>query len=257
MTTTEPATAVSAIAPIGHDEAMRLAETAYDRFVALAATVRPEQWDLPTDCAGWTVRDMVGHVLGAMRSAASVRELASQQREVARRVRRGGTNQTDAMTQIQIERTAHLNTDELVAESRRMVAKATAGRRRIPAPVRRVRLRVDLGFLQERWSLGYLNDVILTRDAWLHRIDLARALGVAPQLTPDHDGRIIADVVAEWARRHGQAFDLALTGPAGGRFTRGEEGADPEVVGLDAVEFCRILSGRAQGSGLLATAVPF
>lgn len=30
-----------------------------------------------------------------------------------------------------------------------------------------------------------------------------------------------------------------------------------EAAGLGAVEYCRILSGRASGGGLLATPVPF
>ena len=41
-----------------------------------------------------------------------------------------------------------------------------------------------------------------------------RAAGVPPELTPEHDGRIVADVVAEWSRRHGQPYVLTLTGPA-------------------------------------------
>ena len=80
------------------------------------------------------------------------------------------------------------------------------------------------------------------------------ATGRDVDLTPQHDGRIVADVVAEWARRHGQPFTLTLTGPAGGTFQAGQDG--PELT-LDAVEFCRILSGRASGDGLLSTAVPF
>jgi hypothetical protein len=73
-------------------------------------------------------------------------------------------------------------------------------------------------------------------------------------LTPEHDGRLVADVVAEWVRRHGKPVELTLTGPAGGSFVAGESGENLE---LDAVEFCRILSGRAQGAGLLSTEVPF
>ena len=73
-------------------------------------------------------------------------------------------------------------------------------------------------------------------------------------LTPEHDGRIVADVVADWARRHGQPFTLRLDGPAGGVFVTGEDG--PEIR-LDAVEFCRILSRRGSADGLLATPVPF
>jgi uncharacterized cupin superfamily protein len=73
-------------------------------------------------------------------------------------------------------------------------------------------------------------------------------------LTADHDGRIVADVVAEWARAHGRPYRLTLTGPAGGTWSAGAGGAE---VRLDAVEFCRVLSGRAEGTGLLAHAVPF
>ncbi len=68
--------------------------------------------------------------------------------------------------------------------------------------------------------MGYLLDVILTRDPWMHRVDIARATGRDLVLTPEHDGRIVADVVAEWARRHGQPFTLTLTGPAGGDLRR-------------------------------------
>jgi uncharacterized protein (TIGR03083 family) len=34
------------------------------QFGALVHAVRPEQWQLPTPCAGWTVRDLVNHVVG-------------------------------------------------------------------------------------------------------------------------------------------------------------------------------------------------
>jgi hypothetical protein len=88
----------------------------------------------------------------------------------------------------------------------------------------------------------------------MHRIDATRATGAPLALDADHDGRIVADVVAEWARRHGQAFELTLTGPAGGRYRAGTGG---EQIEIDAVELCRTLAGRAPGEGLLGTVVPF
>jgi hypothetical protein len=88
----------------------------------------------------------------------------------------------------------------------------------------------------------------------MHRIDLTRATGRPLRLTPEHDGRMVADVVAEWADAHGQPYALELTGPAGGSWSRGTDG---EAVTLDAVEFCRVVSGRAPGTGLLAQDVPF
>ena len=106
----------------------------------------------------------------------------------------------------------------------------------------------------EMWTLGYLVDCILTRDAWMHRVDTSRAVETTMVLTPDHDGVLIDNVVKEWAGRHGQNFELTLTGPAGGAWTHGSGGPAYE---LDAVEFCRILSGRASGDGLLTTEVPF
>lgn len=235
----------------------RLARDAYHRFADVAATVEAEQWSLSTDCDRWTVRDLVGHVVGAMRSAASLRENVSQLREIRRRMGDGAGAMVDVMTQVQIDRAADLTPIDLVAECRSLVEPATAGRFRTPAVARRyVRFRVEMGEIDETWRLGYLLEVILTRDAWLHRIDLCRAIGADPVLTSDHDGVIVADVVDEWARRHGRPYRLVLSGPAGGAFSGGgEEVAEP--IELDAVEFCRIVSGRATGDGLLTQPVPF
>ena len=89
----------------------------------------------------------------------------------------------------------------------------------------------------------------------MHRVDITRATGRELVLTPDHDGMLVADVVAEWAQRHGRPYRLRLTGPAGGSW-RGRARGDSDHE-LDAVEFCRVLSGRGQGAGLLAEQVPF
>ena len=99
----------------------------------------------------------------------------------------------------------------------------------------------DMNGVQEPWTFGYLIDVILTRDPWMHRLDLARATGTPLHLTADHDGVIVADVVAEWADRHGKDFELTLTGPAGGTWRAGANG--PSWT-LDAVDFCRAISRR-------------
>ncbi len=112
----------------------------------------------------------------------------------------------------------------------------------------------ETGRQTERWRLGYLIDVILTRDTWMHRSDIAAATGREMACTSAHDGVLVADVVAEWAGRHGQPCRLTLTGPAGGHWSWGSGGPSYE---LDAVEFCRILSGRGTGNGLLETRVPF
>lgn len=106
----------------------------------------------------------------------------------------------------------------------------------------------------EPWSFGFLVDVILTRDTWMHRIDIARATGRDPVLTPEHDGVLVDDVVREWAQRHGEACSLVLTGAAGGSWAFGTGG--PELR-ADVVDFCRSLSGRDRLPGLLGLPVPF
>ena len=96
----------------------------------------------------------------------------------------------------------------------------------------------------------------MNRDYWMHRVDLTRATGTELVLTPAHDGRLVSDVVAEWARTHGQPFTLVLDGPAGGTFVRGSAPGRDDLR-LGAVEFCRTLSGRATGAGLLGHGIPF
>ena len=72
-------------------------------------------------------------------------------------------------------------------------------------------------------------------------------------LTAEHDGRLVADIVAEWASIHGQPFELVLDGPAGGKFSQGVDG---ERVEIDAVDFVRTLSGRLPGAGVLSNPLP-
>jgi hypothetical protein len=68
-----------------------------------------------------------------------------------------------------------------------------------------------------------------------------------------HDGRLVADIVAEWAELHGQPFDLVLDGPAGGTFSQGRDG---EHVEIDATDFIRTLAGRRPGPGVLSNPLP-
>ena len=69
--------------------------------------------------------------------------------------------------------------------------------------------------------VNYLLEVGFTRDVWAHRIDIHAAIGRPMELDPAHDGRLVADIVGEWAELHGEPFDLHLTGTAGGTFSQG------------------------------------
>jgi uncharacterized protein (TIGR03083 family) len=198
------------------------------------------------------VRQMAAHCLGMAELAASPEEGARQD-EAAHR--RGGVF-IDALTGLQVEERRDMTPDELIRRYAGVGPLAAQSRRGTPAEVLattfpRVQIVNDQ---QEHWVIGFLVDTILTRDTWMHRVDIARATGRDLVLTPDHDGVIVADVVTEWAGRHGAGCTLSLTGPAGGHWTFGAGG--PEIE-LDAVEFCRTLSGRASATGLLDVEVPF
>ena len=249
MTTTD----VTTIAPIDHGEAMGLQAIELDRAIALLRSLDTEDWLTPTVCPDWDVRQMWLHVLGACEAGASMRENAHQMLAARKRQKELGVPLEAGLSGIQVAERTDLSPGELVDRLVTVAPKTVKGRSRTPRPMRAVKIAVDAPVV-EKWSVGYLVDIIYLRDAWMHRVDTARATGKELVLTPEHDGRIVADIVAEWARRHGEPFTIELTGPAGGTFTSGA-GGEPMV--LDAVEFCWLLAGRGEATGLLTTIVPF
>jgi uncharacterized protein (TIGR03083 family) len=250
MTTTMADAAT--IPKIGHGEAMVLAETEFARTLSVLRQLDGDQWHEQTVCPLWDVRAMVAHMLGMAEAQASIRQFARDFR--AARKRTGGL-MIDAMTAAQVRDRAGLTPAQLTDRLAEAAPRAVRARRRTPALARwAIRVKQDPPFDAHRWEFGYLVDIIFTRDTWMHRLDICRATGHDMVLTPGHDGRLVTDVTAEWARLHDQPFSLTLTGPAGGQWSQGSNG---EHLELDALEFCWILAGRAPGAGLLATKVPF
>jgi uncharacterized protein (TIGR03083 family) len=253
MTTTH----AQPVAPaLERNTALRLAATEYARFENLLRSLREQDWERSTECAPWTVRDMAAHALGMVEMAASIREQSRQQKAAKARLQRQGGLFIDALTGVQVEERAGMAPGAIIDRFASRAPKAVKGRRRAPGLIRR-RAMPELQVVdgqQEAWTFGYLLDIILTRDPWMHRVDIVRATGADHEVTADHDGVLVADVVAEWAARHGRPYALHLTGPAGGSWSAGTGG--PEIE-MDAVEFCRVVSGRGPGTGLLTTQVPF
>jgi len=249
---TTVSTPVQEIPTLGRSEAALLAAAENDRFVALVESLDPDDWTNPTDCPAWDVRALVSHVVAAMEANASIPKFVHQLR--AGKKAAGDRPDIDGMTEVQVRERLDLGPAALTARLTAIAPKAARARKRVPALVRGRTMNVEVAGTMEPWKLGYLFDVIFTRDTWMHRVDIARATRRPLDLDAEHDGRLIADVVAEWARRHGQLFTLHLEGPAGGSFTRDGSG---ETITLDAVEFCRTVSGRAPGTGLLTQEVPF
>ena len=248
------ATPVETIPPISRAEVEGLARTEYERVADQLRSLAPDDWTKPTECALWDVRAMAGHSTGMLSTFTGYRTLMRAMSTATKSAKKAGGPVVDALTAKQVADHAPLSTAELIAKVDDVGPRAARWRATRPALFRRMPMKEEVGGQQETWRMGYLLDTILTRDPWMHRVDIARATGREVELTPEHDGRLIADVVAEWARRHGKPFTLTLTGPAGKEYTSGENG---EHITIDAVEFCRTLSGRATGTGLLDQEVPF
>ena len=234
---------------IGTAEASGLLLEEYARFLALLDRLGDADWTLPTDCTRWDVRTVTSHVVSwaetmtvpqLLRASLRGRLLAMRQREPG----------LDGMNALLVRERSGVSGPQLGERLRRVVPRSVAARASLSKPLR----AFPVGLSEARVSLGFVNDHIYTRDTWIHRVDISRATGHDMRLTPEHDGRIVADIAADWARRHDGAFELVLDGPAGGTYARGTGG---EHHRLDAVEFCRVVSGRAAGQGLLATRVPF
>ena len=238
---------VATIPPISRDESSLLAAAEYARFSELVQQLGPEEFTLPTDCPEWDVRTMIVHQCGAGEGHARWTEFLRQFILGMRLAR--GREPVDGLNDFHLKERADWTAERAVAALPDVQARAVKGRRSFPALLRMIPVSAP-GV--RRFTIGYLFDVILTRDTWMHRVDISRTTGRPMVLTPEHDGRIVADVVADWARQHGKPFELRLGGPAGGGYRQGSGG--PELT-MDALEFCRTISGREQGSGLLAQQV--
>ena len=191
----------------------------------------------------WDVRQLVSHVVGTAAFSASQRETLRQ----VRAARRTGRPAPDSFNEVQVSERALRRPAELLAELR-AIAQRSVHSPPTPAPA-----AAPGADARRRRALPRLADVGRPDPG---RLDAPRRPGPGcrrtPEVTADHDGRIVADLVADWAGQHGRPYDLVLTGPAGGRFAAGR---DAEPRELDAIEFARILAGRAPADGLPPPAV--
>jgi uncharacterized protein (TIGR03083 family) len=247
---------------LSHDEWVEMSAVEHDRMLQLLEDLAPDEWMSSTECTGWKVCDIAAHLVGWLEAHSSRRQNIHQGMKGMKRAKARGWLPIDGITAVQVEERAAVAPVELLEHFRRALPGAQRRRAAVPAKLRAKKTDKGLPMLAALlhgmppvpFPLGYITDTVLVRDVWMHRVDISRATGRTLQLDPSHDGRLVADAVAEWADQHGQPFTLVLDGPAGGTYVRGAEG---EHVNLDAVEFCRILSGRATGDGLLKHQILF
>jgi uncharacterized protein (TIGR03083 family) len=224
-------------------QAANLSIAELDKALVLLRSLDEQLWARPTDCPGWTVTDMVAHMVGQYQAQA--RPLLGFAR--LRRARRRYPDLTSlaAHNQQQIDELAHLSPADLIAAMDTTGRRGIRARGRIPRPLRG--LRASRMYPEEQLPddrLDYVMDILSPRDAWMHRVDIARATE-QPLVLDQVDQAIVAQVLRDLGRAWaGPGLLLELSGPAGGSWTIGY-GSPVATIGCDAVAYMRTLAGRA------------
>ena len=237
-----------AIPPLTHVEARAMATLELERFLALVTSLSDEEWEKPTACTLWNVRQLLAHVTGACAASASFAEFKRQgSARVQRPYRASGLSFLDSMNQIQVDDRARSTPAALIDELQEVGPRAIANRAKLPALLRAVRVPLpDLGGVV---PIGYLTDLIYTRDRWMHRLDICRATEREMVMTAEHDGRVVALVMRDLAKKlvaklSTTSLVYQLSGRGGGTWQLGTKGAPQATLGLNVLDFNLLASGR-------------
>ena len=210
-------TASSRSPPISRAEAVELAATENQRVLELLRSARRRRLDQADRLPGWDVRAMAGHMRrddGDVRVVPELRPRDAGGNEGGRRRPDGRRHDRRAgAPTAPTSRTA-----ELIAQAAEIgPALGPVARRPCPALLRKTPMKEEVG--------GETGDVAARATCSTSSSPATRGCtgSTSPGRPaarwcspPSTTAGIIADVVAEWARRHGQPFTLHLTGPAGG-----------------------------------------
>jgi uncharacterized protein (TIGR03083 family) len=241
MTTT--AIAARDIARADRATARRHREAELEAWHHLLATIDGNDWKRSTVCTEWDVADIVGHLCGQAEDVNKPWSFPLRDRR-ARKVY-PEVELMDAHMLIQADDHRGTPPDVLRTRFEKLWAKATKTVSRNPALIRRLRVKIEgiPGF--DHLDLGYIQDILLPRDLWMHRDDVCQALGREFDAGP-YAGEVVAQVMLDivdgpfWS---GTPVVLTLTGQGGGTYQLGQ--GDPiATVSADAVGYMRTLSGR-------------
>jgi uncharacterized protein (TIGR03083 family) len=239
---------------LSHKEAGQLAAAELARFISLIESLEGDDWDQPTMCTKWSVRDILAHQAGAYASGASFAEFRRQ--GMGNPYMKEEKMPIDAINRRQLEDREGRSPEILLDELRSTGLKAIVNRQKLPGFLRAIPL-IDFGPPVGRASLGYLMDNIMARDTWSHRLDISVATGREMVLSPEHDGRMTALVILDLEKilrpvTRNDGFVLELTGPAGGVWQFGDK-TPSTTISMDALDFHVYASDRATAEDMIET----
>lgn len=236
-----------------NDEAVvGLLEQEWTSLDDLYSGLAPQQWALPTDLPGWSVGDLLAHVIGTESILGGVTPPEVELGDLVH-VR----NDIGRLNEVWIESMRTATPEDLLARFREITAKRLVDLRAMSAG------DFDAASMTPRGP-GTYRDFMDVRvfDCWFHENDARRALGLAESLA----GPIAAHSLQECVRPmgfvvgkkagapQGATVVFDLSGPVGRRFAVGVVGRaalldavpdDPTVtISMDVGTFCVLCGGR-------------
>jgi uncharacterized protein (TIGR03083 family) len=233
-----------------------LLDETWSSIIDLGHQLSPEDWELPTDCPGWTVKDVASHVIGTERFLQGLPPADADPGE-----RPHVRNPLGAMNEREVEARRGRSGAEVLAELEEVVALRLST----------LRAGDDAYFAQDALTptgpgtlLDFLNIRVL--DCWVHEQDMRRAVGRpghvdcgAAQHTIDRMLRTVPMVVGKRAAApDGATVVLELTGPVertvgitveGGRAKIVDSVPAPDVrLAMDSETYVVLANGREPAS---------
>lgn len=191
----------------------------FEALDQVCSSLTPEQWDLPTDCPGWSVKDNLSHIIGT-ESMILGRPAPDHQVDDKPWVR----NPIGANNEIVVDFRRPWPPDKVLDEFREVAAERMKALENMSAD--------ELG--AESWTPigpGTVRDLLAIRimDCWVHEQDIRRAVG--------KPGGLEGPVAAHAFSRHSGAIPFVVgkkaAAPDGSTVVVEVEGFEPFAVGVD------------------------
>ena len=235
------------------DDTIGKLEDVWTSLSALGASLTADEWRLPTDCPGWTVKDQFSHLIGTERSLAGLAP-TDHVATFGPHVR----NELGQRTEHEVDARRHLEGAAVLAEFDELIA-----RRR-----QQVNALTDEDLAADSWTPlgpGTLADFMQIRilDFWVHEQDVRRAVGRPGDLegpvaehTLDRLLRGLAMVVGKRvAPAAGTSISFELAGPVRRAVTIGTAdgrakpiepppGGSTASIAMDSETFLVLVCGR-------------
>lgn len=251
-----PSTSISQPAVVG-----ALTEV-WDSLVTLGGQLRPEEWDTPTALPGWTVKDVMAHIVGtesalegqgAPASAVDVRSLAHVRNDVG------------ALNEAWVESFRSVAPAEVLAQLRDVTGRRAARLRSMSAE----QFEADSWTPAGPGTYGRFMQ-IRVYDCWVHEQDIRDAVGrpghdsgPAAEQSLDEIVRALGYIVGKKAAApSGSTVTIELTGPSGRTVHVAVDGRAAVVERLDrpadatirmpAGLFVRLAAGRLEPEARMA-----